>query len=80
MSDYTAETFKHVLLPVWMAAYKYSGKTYRFLVNGQTGEVQGERPWSVWKIGFAVLVVAALALGVVYLNAPARSRDRPRHL
>ena len=64
------ETFKHILLPVWMAAYKYNGKSYRFLVNGQTGEVQGERPWSVWKIAFAVLVVAVLALGAVYLSDP----------
>lgn len=64
------ETFKHILLPVWMAAYKYNGKSYRFLVNGQTGEVQGERPWSVWKIALAVLAVAALALGAVYLSDP----------
>lgn len=64
------ETFKHILLPVWMAAYRYNGKSYRFLVNGQTGEVQGERPWSVWKIAFAVLLVAALALGAVYLSDP----------
>jgi DNA-directed RNA polymerase subunit RPC12/RpoP len=70
-TDYRDETFKHILLPVWMAAYKYNGKSYRFLVNGQTGEVQGERPWSVWKIGFAVLAVAVLVLGAVYLNDPA---------
>ncbi len=72
-SDYDAETFKHVLLPVWMAAYKYSGKSYRFLVNGQTGEVQGERPWSVWKITFAVigaLIVAGGIAYVYYLNNP----------
>ena len=62
-TEYSAETFKHVLLPIWMAAYKYNGKTYRFVVNGQTGRVQGERPWSVWKITFAVLTVA-LVLGV----------------
>ncbi len=60
-TDYSAETFKHILLPVWMAAYKYNAKSYRFLVNGQTGEVQGERPWSVWKITFAVLGVAIVA-------------------
>ncbi|MBC7739799.1 MAG: primosomal protein N' (replication factor Y) - superfamily II helicase [Candidatus Saccharibacteria bacterium] len=72
-SDYRAETFKHILLPVWMAAYKYSGKSYRFLVNGQTGEVQGERPWSVWKITFAVigaLIVAGALTYVYYLNNP----------
>ncbi len=72
-SDYQDETFKHVLLPVWMAAYKYGSKSYRFLVNGQTGEVQGERPWSVWKITFAVLgvlIVAGAAAYAYYLNDP----------
>lgn len=69
-TDWSDETFKHILLPIWMAAYKYNGKSYRFLVNGQTGEVQGERPWSVWKIGLAVIVVAVLILGAVYLANP----------
>ena len=69
-TDYAAETFKHILLPVWMAAYRYNGKSYRFLVNGQTGEVQGERPWSVWKIGFAVLAALAAAAAAAYLYDP----------
>lgn len=56
-------TFKHILLPVWLAAYKYQGRTYRFIVNGRTGAVQGERPWSRWKIAVAV-VAGALAAGV----------------
>ena len=62
------ETFKHILLPIWIAAYKFNGKSYRFLVNGQTGEVQGERPWSVWKILLACLVVAAIVGTVVWLD------------
>ena len=69
-TDYGTETFKHILLPIWMAAYKYNGKSFRFLVNGQTAEVQGERPYSVWKIAFAVLAVAIVVAGVVYLNDP----------
>jgi DNA-directed RNA polymerase subunit RPC12/RpoP len=69
-TDWRNETFKHILLPVWMAAYKYNGKSYRFVVNGQTGEVQGERPWSIWKIAFAVLLVLALVTGAVYLSEP----------
>jgi DNA-directed RNA polymerase subunit RPC12/RpoP len=69
-TDWSDETFKHILLPVWMAAYKYNGKSYRFLVNGQTGEVQGERPWSIWKIGIAIIVVVSLILGAVYLSDP----------
>ncbi|MDQ2064857.1 primosomal protein N' (replication factor Y) - superfamily II helicase [Xinfangfangia sp. CPCC 101601] len=67
-TDWSAETFKHILLPVWMAAYKYNGKSYRFLVNGQTGEVQGERPWSVWKIAFAAILAAIVAAGLFYVH------------
>ena len=54
-------TFKHVLLPIWVAAYKFRGQSYRFVVNGQTGRVQGERPWSAWKVSFAVLLALILA-------------------
>ena len=65
---YADETFKHILLPVWTAAYRYNGKSYRFVVNGQSGRVQGERPWSVWKIAFAILAALALIAALVALN------------
>ncbi len=67
----SAVTFKHILLPVWLAAYKYRGKTYRFVVNGRTGRVQGERPYSAWKIGFAVFIglILALIAGFVIANS-----------
>ncbi|TFL19592.1 TFIIB-type zinc finger domain-containing protein [Jannaschia formosa] len=63
----SAVTFKHVLLPVWVAAYKYRGESYRFVVNGQSGRVQGERPYSAIKIAIAVvlaLIVAAVAAAI----------------
>lgn len=64
----SAVTFKHVLLPVWLAAYKYKGETYRFVVNGTTGRVQGERPWSAWKITLAVIagLIVAGVVGYVF--------------
>ncbi|MCQ0970646.1 zinc ribbon domain-containing protein [Paracoccus sp. TK19116] len=62
-----AETFKHILLPIWSAAYKYNGQSYRFIVNGQSGRVQGERPYSVWKIALAVLLAILLATAAVWL-------------
>lgn len=62
-TDYKDETFKHILLPVWTAAYRYNGKSFRFVVNGQSGRVMGERPWSVWKIA-AAIIAALLALAV----------------
>jgi endogenous inhibitor of DNA gyrase (YacG/DUF329 family) len=60
-------TFKHVLLPVWLAAYKYRGKTYRFVVNGQSGRVQGERPYSSIKIALAALAAALVIAAVAYV-------------
>lgn len=65
-------TFKHILLPVWLAAYKYQGKTYRFVVNGRTGRVQGERPWSAWKIAVAVVLGLIVAAAVGYFMAQAQ--------
>ena len=69
-SDFSAETFKHVLLPIWTAAYRYNGKSYRFVVNGQSGRVTGERPWSVWKIAAAAFVaLVALAVFMYLANS-----------
>ena len=70
MSDVT---FKHILLPIWIAAYKYRGKSYRFVVNAQTGRVQGERPYSAWKIAFAVVFALIFAIGIGFIVALAES-------
>jgi len=67
-SNYTALTYKHLLLPVWLLAYRYRQKSYQVMVNAGTGEVQGERPYSWLKITLAVLAGAAAA-GVVALLA-----------
>jgi hypothetical protein len=64
---YSNETFKHVLLPVYVAAYRYNGKPYRFLVNGQTGEVRGEAPYSWIKITLAIVAVLAVIVVLVLL-------------
>jgi len=63
-SRYEAITYKHLLLPVWLLAYRFSDKTYQVFVNAATGEVQGERPYSVWKILFAVILGLTVA-GVI---------------
>ena len=58
-------TFKHCLLPVWSAAFRFKLKTYRFIINGRTGKVQGERPYSYWKITFAVIAGALALAGIL---------------
>jgi predicted RNA-binding Zn-ribbon protein involved in translation (DUF1610 family) len=59
-------TYKHLLVPIWLAAYRYGGTSYRFLINARTGAVSGDRPYSAWKITGFVLAMLALA-GVIAL-------------
>jgi hypothetical protein len=58
-------TFRHLLLPVWIGAYRFQGKVYQIMVNARTGEVQGERPYSIWKI---LLLVAVILVVLVVLS------------
>ncbi len=64
-TQYDGVTFKHILLPVWLSAYRFKEKVYRFLVNARTGEVQGERPWSGWKITGMVVAILLVILVLV---------------
>lgn len=57
--------FKHILLPMWASAYRYHDRVFSFLINARTGEVQGDRPFSAWKIAalvVAILIVVTLAV------------------
>jgi predicted RNA-binding Zn-ribbon protein involved in translation (DUF1610 family) len=63
---YSDVAFKHLLLPVYAGAYRYNGKLFQILVNGRTGEIQGERPYSFWKI--ALLVVSVLLVLMILVN------------
>ena len=62
------ETFKHILLPVYVSSYRYNGKEYNFFVNGETGALSGKRPYSFWKIFFAILA-ALIIIGVIVVFA-----------
>jgi DNA-directed RNA polymerase subunit RPC12/RpoP len=59
-------TFKHILLPVYVSAYRYKDKLFRFIVNARTGEVQGERPYSIFKIAAVSAAVLAVIGAVFY--------------
>ena len=60
-------TFKHVLLPVWVASYRYRDKTFRFMINGQTGRVEGEKPISWIKVTIAVVLAVVIIGLLIYL-------------
>jgi hypothetical protein len=67
-ATYTAQTFKHSLLPVWLLHYDYGRTSYQVVVNGATGSIAGEQPYSWIKIFFAVLALIVLALVIASLT------------
>ena len=56
--SYSNVTYKQVLLPLWLAAFTQGGKSWHYAINGETGKVSGQRPYSPVKIG----AIVALAL------------------
>src|SRR5262249_9700549 len=68
-------TFKHWLLPVWLASYRYRDKLFQILVNARTGEVVGRRPYSVAKI-VSLIVAIVLAAALIFFVV-SRARGAP---
>lgn len=65
---YTGAEAWPLLVPVWILAYEYRGRRYRFLVNGQTGKVEGTAPVSPWKLLAAAGLVLLIFLLLVLLS------------
>ena len=62
-TDYSGQTFKHILTPLWLLTYNYGTRHFQVVINGYTGAIAGKYPKSWLKITFAVLaILAAVAL------------------
>jgi hypothetical protein len=66
--QFSGQTFKHILVPVWLLTYTYGAKVYQVLVNGYTSKMAGDYPKSVWKILLAVLGIVAAAFLLIWLG------------
>jgi hypothetical protein len=62
-ADFSGELWRYILMPVYLAAYRFENKTFQVMVNGQTGAVAGQKPVAWWKIW--LVVAALLAPGLV---------------
>jgi hypothetical protein len=67
-TQYDNITFKHTLLPIYVGAYKYRGKTYQFLINARTGKISGDAPISVWKVLLAILIGLSILALIFYFT------------
>jgi hypothetical protein len=63
---YSHETFKHVLVPVWLLTYDYGPKKYQVVANGYTGKIAGDYPYSGWKIFFLVAAIVIVLFVLIY--------------
>ncbi len=71
-------TFKHILLPVWLANYRYQEKVYRVIVNGRTGDILGDRPYSWVKITLLILgILLAIALAFLIFGLMSKGSHQP---
>lgn len=64
-ADYSGQTFKHILVPVWLLTYQYGAKTFQVVINGYTGQIAGEYPKSWVKILFSILLLIAVLGGLL---------------
>ena len=55
-SGLLGQTFKHILVPVWLLTYNFGASVFHLVVNGYTGRMAGEYPKSAWKIALLVLI------------------------
>jgi hypothetical protein len=65
-ATFSQQTFKHILVPVWLLTYVYGKTSYQVVINGVTGRLAGSRPWSVVKI---VLLVLAVLIALYFANS-----------
>src|ERR1700677_559872 len=65
-SDYSGQTFKHILVPIWLLSYNYGARLFQVVINGYTGTIAGKYPKSWVKITLAVFAALAAA-GLILL-------------
>ena len=65
---FSARTFKHILVPLWLLTYTYGARIFHVLVNGATGRMAGDYPKSFWKIFFLALGIIIVVLIVLLLQ------------
>ncbi len=71
--DFANESWRYILLPVYLSAYQFEGRVFQVMVNGQTGTIAGQRPvdWTkVWLVIAAILAPGVLLGLLGLITAP----------
>jgi len=70
LADFSDEVWRYILLPVYVAAYRFENETFQVMVNGQTGAVAGQKPVAWWKIWLAIAAMLAPGVIIALLGLP----------
>jgi hypothetical protein len=73
-ADLEDERWRYILLPIYLAAYRFQGKAYQVMVNGQSGTVAGQKPVAWWRVVGATALLLSPAL-LLFVFSGLVSRD-----
>jgi len=67
--DFDDETWRYILLPVYLTTYRYEDETFQVKVNGQNGEITGQRPvdWRKVLAACAATIVPSILIALAAL-------------
>jgi hypothetical protein len=69
-ADFSDESWRYILLPVYLAAYRYEDKIFQVMINGQTGVVAGSKPVAWWKVWLAIAAILAPGVLLTLIGMP----------
>jgi Zn finger protein HypA/HybF involved in hydrogenase expression len=61
-ANYSGQTFKHILAPVWLLTYTFGARSFQAVMNGVSGAIRGEYPKSWIKITLLVLAIIVVVI------------------
>ena len=67
-ADFSGQTFKHILTPIWLLTYDFRGRSFQVAINGYTGKIAGRYPKSWAKITLVVILVVIVLVVLVSLQ------------
>ena len=69
-ADFADESWRYILLPVYLAAYRYEGKVFQVMINGQSGVVAGSKPVAWWKVWLAIAAILSPGAFLTLIGIP----------
>ncbi len=69
-ADFSDESWRYILLPIYLTAYKYEDQVYQIMVNGQTGTIAGQKPVAWWKVWLAIAAILAPGTLLILIGLP----------